>query len=194
VVVDEQATLSAQVDRAVHAAIAARRPELEQLIRMRVDAELQELALELVAERFATTNGASPANSNGTAELCSKCGAEPRLPHRTVGRACLRDRQRELSPRHREARRRREAARRAGATPDTDEEPPPRRPATAAPDVERPAIAAGELEARIARPYGRFVDGAELEAWLLGAELATRSPDGLLRATARGLELGGGLE
>jgi hypothetical protein len=138
--------------------------------------------------------GTPRASTSAATEPCAKCHSEPRLPQRTVGRACLRERQRELAPRHKEARRLREAARRAAPAPEADEKPHPRAPAPPASDVERLAIGAGELEARVTRPYGRFVDSAELEAWLLGARLATRSPDGLLRATPRGLELAGALD
>jgi hypothetical protein len=38
------------------------------------------------------------------------------------------------------------------------------------------------------------VSAEELEAWLLGAGLAARTPSGLLTPTALGVELGGALD
>jgi hypothetical protein len=47
---EDVSSLEARVDRAVEQAVAARRGELERLVRSRVDVALQELAGELVSQ------------------------------------------------------------------------------------------------------------------------------------------------
>jgi hypothetical protein len=153
--------LEARVERAVRAAVGARRAELERLVRARVDEELARLAGDLVAAQLAdTANGAAPAP-----RLCSRCGLEPALHHRTVGRECLRARARELA-----------AGRRAERQSATDDEEP--HPAS---------IAADELARRARRHSG--VDARELEKWLRAGGLAEPAPDGLLRPTPLAVEL-----
>lgn len=133
------ATLEARISRAVHAAIADRRAELEQLIRTRVDLELQALADELVDVAIANGNGVGTTASKGRldapatelafplgdtestvrtdrqepAPLCSRCGERPRVAGRTICKRCRYDQENDRQ-------RRRRAERRTAV----DEEPP----------------------------------------------------------------------
>jgi hypothetical protein len=82
--VDVEARIAELVER--------HRAELEQLVRRALD-----LLVGLELQRLIGTgaNGATPASSSATSrrrevpagEPCSRCGAEPRLPGRTIGRA-----------------------------------------------------------------------------------------------------------
>ena len=91
------ATLEVRIGRAID----VRRATIEELVAAAVDRALIALvdaeldaALERLAEQQA--NGATPESSSSRsdpraptpASLCSRCGAEPRLPGRTIGRAC----------------------------------------------------------------------------------------------------------
>jgi hypothetical protein len=183
------AELEERVQRVVEAAVAARRSELEQLVEARVDAELEQLAGELVAARLAPAKRA-----------CSVCGVEPRLPQRTVCRPCLRVRARELHA----------ARRRNGGGPGDDEEPhqagrvngngrrhggrvgrPWTRPEPPTEEEGSPELAAGGIAAaelaRHANNGNRLLDlpAAGLETWLLDAGLAKRTAAGLLVPTGR---------
>jgi hypothetical protein len=210
VAVSEPAMLEARVERAVRAAVAERRAELEELVEARVDLELRALADELVAARLAT-NGA--ARDGSVVTLCARCGSEPALHHRTLCLACLRARRRELGAGRR-------ARRQASASTGDGEEPAPARangtvrrprglvrrperrwePAAkvdggSGPEQAVEAIAADELARRVRRGRGVKAPGlsaGELEAWLVDGELA-RVDGGLLVPTARCLELGGGI-
>jgi hypothetical protein len=124
-------SLEARIERAVHAAIAGRRAELEQLIRTRLDDELQALAGELLADRLAEANGngavpSEPRTATAaelrrrSSEPCSRCGVEPRMPGRTIGRRCKTRHDAERTARQRAERRELTAA----AAAVVDEEPP----------------------------------------------------------------------
>ncbi len=125
------ATLEARVGRAIE----ARRQTIEELVAAAVDARLVELvdqeldrALARLAER--NGNGATPAPSSSSSSssdppapalprgtstsLCSRCGAEPRLAGRTIGRAC-----KQADDVARRARRREHRERAAGARDGT---------------------------------------------------------------------------
>jgi hypothetical protein len=212
VAVAAEASLEERVQRAVHGAVTAHRAELEQMIRGRLDRELDAIATALVAEQIAQANG-TPAPE--TKPLCSQCGAEPRLPGRTIGRTC----------KHRQDWQRRKA-RRATAPASDDEEPEPahqrkangaaggagelleraesrRKPPTGMSGCLEPehveehtaGIAADELARRAGRSATavRRLTGDELEAWLRDAGLAQVTGAGLLVPTDRAVEIAGAL-
>jgi hypothetical protein len=193
----EEARLEERVERAVASAVAARRPELQRLVRLRVDAVLAELAVELLDEQLnedgagALGRQARPRSSPAAGKVCARCAQRPRLHYRTVCRQC-----------DRASRRARYRARRAEAVDSA---------AGAAADAEpdRPDVGAGlhdELAeqggdgsigvdelARRSCVNGRGVEPRELLKWLTAAGFATAT-DGALRPTAAAVAVGAFLE
>jgi hypothetical protein len=206
VAVAGEARLDERVERAVDSAVAARRVELERLVRLRVDAVLAELAVELVEEQL-RANGAGvdqaaaeaarrprarPSPPLAASEpLCSECGERQRLRYRRVCRECDR-----ASRRARYHARRAEAAGSA-AGPSADAEPD--RPDVGAGLRDEPADQGGDGSigvdelARRSCVNGRGVEPRELLKWLTAAGFAT-GDEGALRPTAAALALGTFLE
>ena len=215
----ENASLGARVERAVEQAIAARRPDLEQLVRSRVDVVLQELAGEVLDEQLATDDEPHPAPTDQDREprrvpdgellhqqlarRCSRCGSSDVLPERTVCRECHRARARELHAKR--------AARRRNGDTD-DDEPHPAAPAdqgrkrrrepVSSPESARNSVAgvsenggiAAEELARRAGGHGVLALRSDvLEAWLLDGGLAQVTSAGLLVPTDRTHEIAAGL-
>jgi hypothetical protein len=187
----ENASLEARVERAVEQAIAARRADLEHLVRSRVDVALQELAGEVLDQQLA--------------QRCTSCGGFPTLPSRTLCRDCHRARARELHAA-------RVVRRRNGGTPADDEEPHPapadldsksrREPVRSPESAPNGAagvsesgggIAAEELARRAGARNLPGLSAGELEAWLLGEGLARVTSAGLLVPTERTAAIAGAL-
>jgi hypothetical protein len=195
------AALHGRIETAVAAALEQHRAELAAIVQRQVEAELERLVDELVADAVARRNGAeensSPAhgterdseraaeeNSSPAEELrrCSACSRE--LPLEAFGvdrsardglrRRCGECRRRlEYAPRARIARR--EKARPAARVgPRDDEEPRP---------------APGHAENGKTRPsVPRALAAGELERWLVDAGFAERNGRGVV-ATELGAEL-----
>jgi hypothetical protein len=72
------------VEARVRELLDRHRPELEQL----VDVELDRALDAIVVERIAARNGHRAHVGDDVVKLCSRCGAEPRLPGRTIGIRC----------------------------------------------------------------------------------------------------------
>lgn len=178
-----------RVQDAVARVVEAHRPELERLVRDRVDLVISELADRLVQEQLS--------------RRCLTCGGTPTLPQRRFCADCHRSRSRELHQIRR--------ARRNGRTSADDEEPEPVQPRdarayelmqgadasvrTVSEAREQAAgISAAELLARSGNGNGRpDLSPRDLERWLLDGQLAERSADGLLTLTRHGWEIGSAL-
>jgi hypothetical protein len=193
--------LDGRIAEAVARALEQHRAELAELVARQVDAELERLAGELVAETLARRNGAQPVrvvhpNGNGeppaTAELkrCSTCGQlrprsefgpERRSPDglRARCRECRQCREHPLEVAARRARRAREKARTAARGPASDDD-------DARPDP-RPAE-----NGRAAHNASHGERVPSVDEWLLAAGFATLE-HGRLVATAAGLDVGSAL-
>jgi hypothetical protein len=171
--------LEARVARAVESAIAERRRMLVELVEARIGEELDRLAAELVEQRLAAGNGYgraaddAAASSTPTLELCVECGQGPRLGDRRRCPRCRNAHARELR-----------AARRA-KTPV---------PAASTSRRARPNVAARAPSRADAPSAQTPAERAELDEWLVAEGFARRGDGGELQATARGRELGGGID
>ena len=165
------AAIAVDVETRISELVEARRPVLEELVAAAVDRALVELVdqeLEQAIARLAERNGNFPPagttvpveptveagtdvpSSSSTpppaTSTCSRCGAEPRLPGRTIGRRCKQAD--DLARRARRREQRETAAAGAQDSPDGDESRPGDLTA---------AAAAGEHAARLSAPStGRF--------------------------------------
>jgi hypothetical protein len=193
--------LDGRIAEAVARAVEQHRAELAELVARQVDAELERLAGELVAETLARRNGAQPVrarhpNGNGepaaTAELkrCSTCGQlRPRSDYgpdrrtadglRARCRECRQRREYPLEAAARRARRAREKPRQAAQGPASDDD--------ARPDP-RPAE-----NGRAAHNASHGERVPPVDEWLLAAGFATLER-GRLVATAAGLDVGSALD
>ena len=98
--------MSSAIDERITELVAAHRDQLEQLVREKVDAELERL-VEAELERRENSANPSEALTAAPARLCSICGEREPQRHRTVCGRC----------RERQKRERRAAAQAAEAEP-----------------------------------------------------------------------------